>query len=190
MEGKYDKIRLERILDAPIFTTDGFRVFSSAEKGAMLRKIAETHGLIVLTDSDPAGFVIRNKLKGMLPRDKVTHLYAPALAGKERRKRAPSKAGVLGVEGLSAETLLRLFEKSGIVPNADSEAEVCAAPPSEHYTKADLYAVGLCGREDSAARRAEFCRKNELPDFMTPNALLEAVNLLGLKLEESEEERE
>lgn len=187
MEGKYDKIQLERILDAPIFTTDGFRVFSSNEKGAMLRRIAETHGLIVLTDSDPAGFVIRNKLKGTLPRDKVTHLYAPALMGKERRKRAPSKAGLLGVEGLSTETLLRLFEKSGIVTDANADEEAAASAPSAHYTKADLYAVGLCGREDSATRRAAFCRKHELPDFMTPNALLEAINLLGLELENNEE---
>ena len=114
VEGKYDKIKLQQLIDAPIFTTGGFSVFSSGEKAVLLRRIAEKDGLIILTDSDPAGFVIRNKLKGMLPKDKVLHLYAPALSGKERRKKAPSKAGILGIEGLSAETLRRLFEKSGV----------------------------------------------------------------------------
>ncbi len=179
VEGKYDKIKLEQFIDAPIFTTDGFRLFSLSEKAVMLRKIAEKQGLIVLTDSDPAGFVIRNKLKGMLPRDKVIHLYAPALSGKERRKKTPSKAGILGVEGLSVESLKRMFERSGV---ATDDGQAQAASPA-CYTKADLYAAGLCGREDSVAKREAFCRAHELPPTMTAGALLEAVNLLGIDLE-------
>lgn len=179
VEGKYDKLKLEQFVDAHIFTTDGFRLFSLSEKAVMLRKIAEKQGLIVLTDSDPAGFVIRNKLKGMLPRDKVIHLYAPALAGKERRKKAPSKARILGVEGLSVASLKRLFERSGIAIG-DEQSEAVA---SAYYTKADLYAAGLCGREDSASKREVFCRAHELPPTMTAGALLEAVNLLGIDIE-------
>lgn len=180
VEGKYDKIKLAQFVDTNIFTTGGFSVFSSSEKCALLRRIAETQGLLILTDSDPAGFVIRNKLKGMLPKDRVTHLYAPALSGKETRKKSPSKAGILGVEGLSVQVLRRLFERAGIALSPDD-----AQPQkrnSHSYTKADLYAAGLCGREDSALLRNAFCRDNELPAGMTPNALLEAVNLLSLEL--------
>lgn len=182
VEGKYDKIKLERLLDAKIFTTGGFSVFSSSEKCALLRRIAEKQGLIVLTDSDPAGFVIRNKLKGMLPKARVTHLYAPSVVGKEARKKAPSKAGILGVEGLDLQTLRALFVRSGIVCG---DADGCSVPEAQRgsaYTKADLYEAGLCGGADSAARRDEFCKANDLPRGMTPNALLEAVNLLGLTI--------
>ena len=107
VEGKYDKIKLQQFVDAPIFTTDGFSVFSSGQKAKLLRRLALSDGLIILTDSDPAGFVIRNKLRGMLPKEKVVHVYAPQISGKEKRKKAPSKAGFLGVEGLSVETLRR-----------------------------------------------------------------------------------
>lgn len=184
VEGKYDKIKLQQLIDAPIFTTGGFAIFSSSEKAALFRRIANENGLIILTDSDPAGFVIRNKLKGMLPKDKVIHLYAPALSGKEKRKKTPSKAGILGIEGLSAETLRHLFEKSGIAFDDNSDAEPSAA--RRLYTKADLYAAGLCGKNDSAAKRDAFCKDNELPSGMTSGALLEAVNLLGLTLPKTE----
>ena len=192
VEGKYDKIKLSQLVDTAIFTTGGFSVFSAGEKCALLRRIAEKQGLIVLTDSDPAGFVIRNKLKGMLPRDKVLHLYASAVAGKEARKRAPSKAGLLGIEGLSANDLRRLFERSGVVVAEDAELSQTengmmrekTVRTRKTYTKADLYAAGLCGGADSAAKRDAFCRENDLPCGMTPNALLEAVNLLALSLPE------
>ncbi len=188
VEGKYDKIKLQQLIDAPIFTTGGFSVFSSGEKAVLLRRIAEKDGLIILTDSDPAGFVIRNKLKGMLPKDKVLHLYAPALTGKEKRKKVPSKAGILGIEGLSAETLRRLFEKSGVAFE-DGFGEYRKERSAVAYTKADLYAVGLCGKTDSAARRDDFCAKNDLPRGMTAGALLEAINILGLTLPEDGDTR-
>ena len=185
VEGKYDKLRLSQVVDAPIYTTSGFGIFSDTEKQVLLRKIASERGLVVLTDSDPAGFVIRNKLKGMLPRENVVHLYAPELYGKEKRKKAPSKAGILGVEGLDVDRLRALFEKNGLTEDTQYVKE---ARPI--YTKADLYECGLCGREDSGAKRDVFCEKHELPHGMTPTALLEAVNLLGITLENGETEAE
>ena len=197
VEGKYDKIRLERLVDAHIFTTDGFGVFSAAEKSALLRRIAETQGLIVLTDSDPAGFVIRNKLKGMLPKENVIHIYAPVRAGKESRKSKPSKAGILGVEGLDNEILASLFEKAGVIDNRDDPDNQAGSKDKKmnydvnrgsqaekrFYKKSDLYAAGLCGGSDSASKREKFCRDNDLPPHMTPNALLEAVNLLNIPID-------
>ena len=177
VEGKYDKILLERFVDADIFTTGGFSVFSSSERAALFRKIAEKQGIVILTDSDPAGFVIRNKLKGMLPKEKVINVYVPALEGKEKRKNKPSKAGILGVEGLDIETLRALFEKSGIIDGDTSERK-----DSKTYTKAELYEAGLCGRQDSAAKRDELCELHGLPKGMTPNALLEAINILGIEI--------
>ncbi len=183
VEGKYDKIRLAEVLDATILTTNGFSVFSDTEKCAMLRKIAEARGLVILTDSDPAGFVIRNKLKGMLPKDKIVQLYAPELYGKEKRKKEPSKAGILGVEGISREKLRELFVKNGI-GGLPATANDAAKP----VNKADLYAAGLCGRADSAAKRQAYCRAHDLPHTLSPNALLEAINLLSLPLDGAGEE--
>ena len=177
VEGKYDKILLERFVDANIFTTDGFSIFSSEEKLVMLSKIAERQGLIVLTDSDPAGFVIRNKLKGMLPKNKLVNIYAPCLFGKEKRKNKPSKSGILGVEGLEIETLRNLFERSGVLEDTSFTVHKAC-----EYTKAYLYEKGYCGKENSASIRDTFCKENELPLGMTPNAFLEAVNILGLKI--------
>ncbi len=185
VEGKYDKIKLQQFVDAPIFTTDGFSVFSSGQKAKLFRRLALTDGLIILTDSDPAGFVIRNKLRGMLPKEKVVHVYAPQISGKEKRKKAPSKAGFLGVEGLSVETLRRLLERSGIACEAQG-GEPGDIKAKRVYTKADLYAVGLCGREDSHACRDAFCAANDLPTGMTAGALLEAINLFGIALPDDE----
>ncbi len=177
VEGKYDKILLERFVDANIFTTGGFSVFSSKERAALLRKIAEKQGIIILTDSDPAGFVIRNKLKGMLPVDKVINIYAPAIFGKEKRKAHPSKAGIVGVEGLDIEVLKNLFAKSGVISDDSIPLkETCT------YTKADLYEAGLCGKTDSSEMRDALCKKHGLPCGMTPNALLEAINILQISL--------
>lgn len=177
VEGKYDKIQLERFVDANIFTTGGFSVFSSKEKAVLLRKIAEKQGLIIFTDSDPAGFVIRNKLKGMLPPDKVINIYAPAISGKETRKSRPSKAGIVGIEGIDIEILKNIFKKSGVISDSPSSSNKTAA-----YTKADLYEAGLCGKTDSAAKRNSLCEKHGLPKDMTPNALLEAINILGIEI--------
>ena len=175
VEGKYDKILLERFVDAHIYTTGGFSIFSSKEKAALFRKIAEKQGIIILTDSDPAGFVIRNKLKGMLPSDKVINIYAPAIFGKEKRKSHPSKAGIVGIEGLDIETLKNLFEKSSVIGE-----ESVSSKEYRTYTKADLYEAGLCGKADSQDKRDALCEKHGLPCGMTPNALLEAINILGI----------
>ena len=176
VEGKYDKIKLSSLLDTDIFTTNGFGIFSSAEKCSLFKKIANERGLVILTDSDPAGFVIRNRLKGILPKDKVVNIYSPALSGKEPRKKQPSKAGILGVEGLDAKTLSELFEKYGVICKDGGEKD-----GFKPYTKADMYACGLCGKKTSKQMRKEFCEKNELPE-MTPNALLEAINILKIKI--------
>ena len=176
VEGKYDKIKLSSLLDTDIFTTNGFGIFSNAEKGTLFKKIANERGLIVLTDSDPAGFVIRNKLKGILPKDKVVNIYSPALSGKEPRKKQPSKAGILGVEGLDVKTLAQLFEKYGVTRSEDEQKD-----GFKPYTKADLYACGLCGKQTSKKMRKEFCERNGLPE-MTPNALLEAINILKIRI--------
>ena len=178
VEGKYDKILLERFVDANIYTTNGFSVFNAKEKCALLKKIAEKQGLIVLTDSDPAGFVIRNKLKGMLPKDKVVNIYAPAIFGKESRKKESSKAGILGIEGLTVSILKELFEKNGVV--ALKGDENCKDKDYKVFTKADMYERGLCGKENSSVIRDDFCRENDLPTGMTAKALLEAINTLGI----------
>lgn len=177
VEGKYDKIKIEQIVDAKIYTTNGFQIFSSTEKRALFKRLAEEKGIILLTDSDPAGFVIRNKLKGILPKDKVTHIYSPQIAGKEARKSKASKAGILGIEGLEAHELKALFVKYGF-----SETSTASKPKQKEYTKADLYEMGLCGKADSSEKRNEFCRANGLPQGMTAGALLEAINLLEIDM--------
>ena len=168
VEGKYDKIKLSSIVDAHIITTDGFALFNNKEKCALIRKLAENNGIIVLTDSDGAGFVIRNKLKGYVGNDcEIINLYAPQIVGKESRKNKESKQGLLGVEGIEADTIRTLFEKAGITSQSPT--------PKCTYTKTDLYTLGLSGGGDSSAKRDEICRRNELPTGMSANAFLSAV---------------
>lgn len=168
VEGKYDKIKLSRVVKAHIVTTDGFGIFSKAEKAALIRRLAEDRGVIVLTDSDGAGLVIRNYVKNILPKEKIIHIYTPQIKGKEKRKNAPSKAGLLGVEGMDTAWL-----EEALAPFADGGTK-----PRMSLTKADLYALGLSGREDSAARRKALAHALKLPDNLSANALLEAINLL------------
>ncbi len=171
VEGKYDKIKVSQVAEAQIIVTDGFGVFASEEKAMLIRRIAEPRGIIVLTDSDGAGLVIRNFFNRVLPKDKVYHLYIPQIEGKERRKKAPSKEGMLGVEGMETQLirgLLAPFAKDGDI-----------VPPSRELTKADFYAFGLSGTDQSAKKRARLCRHLALPDNMSANALLSAINLLG-----------
>ena len=170
VEGKYDKQKLSSILDATIITTNGFRIFNDREKRAMIRRLAEKNGIFVLTDADGAGFMIRNLLRGCVPTDKITHIYIPAVAGKERRKAAPSKEGLLGVEGIDEATLTALFAPFAV--GADAPAA------KNHVTKADFFAAGLSGGQESAARRDRLAKMLRLPPHMSANALLEAVNLL------------
>lgn len=175
VEGRYDKNTLSQVVDATVVTLGGFAVFNDREKLAFLRRLALERGLIVLTDSDGAGFVIRNYLKGALPRDQVKQAYIPDIHGKEQRKRAPGKEGKLGVEGMRPQVLLESLCRAGAT-FLDEEDQSTA--PKEPITKADLFALGLTGGTGSAARRQALLRQLDLPEHLTPNALLEALNLL------------
>ena len=174
VEGRYDKNTLSQVVDATVVTLGGFAVFNDREKLSFLRRLAEERGLIVLTDSDGAGFVIRNYLKGALPRGRVKQAYIPDIRGKERRKRAPGKEGKLGVEGMKPAVLLEALRRAG----ATFEDEAGAEGRGEPITKADLYALGLTGGADSAARRQALLKELDLPEHLTPNGMLEALNLL------------
>ena len=174
VEGRYDKNALSQVVDATIITLGGFAVFNDREKLAFLRRLAAQRGLIVLTDSDGAGFVIRNYLKGALPRDRVKQAYIPDIPGKERRKRTPGKEGKLGVEGMRPAVLLEALRRAGAT-FADEGAAEC---PGDPITKADLFALGLTGGTDSAAKRRALLKQLDLPEHLTPNGMLEALNLL------------
>lgn len=171
-EGKYDRARLLSVIDAPVFETKGFGLFKNAELKLLLRKLAAKKGVIVLTDSDGAGFVIRGHLRSVLPKDKLTHLYIPEIKGKERRKPSPSAEGLLGVEGMERDLLYRLFLP--FATGAESDEKPAYAP----LTKADLYAYGFSGGEGSSARRERLLQRIGLPTKMTADAMLEALNLL------------
>ena len=174
VDGRYDKNALKQVVDATVVETKGFGVFSDRERLALLRRLAAQRGLILLTDSDGAGFLIRNFLKGAIPRSQLKQAYIPDVAGKERRKAAPGKEGKLGVEGMPPPVLLEALERAGAT-FLDAEA---ASAAGGKITKADFYQLGLSGKPDSAARRSALLRKLDLPERMTANALLEAVNLL------------
>ncbi len=168
VEGKYDKIKLSRVVKANVITTDGFGIFSKEEKKLLIRRLAGEHGVIVLTDSDGAGLVIRNHLKNILPKDKVIHIYTPRIKGKEKRKDAPSKEGVLGVEGMTPEWL-----RQALAPFAGE-----GVPNRMELTKPQLYELGLSGREDSEKRRRLLAEALSLPQNLSANALLEAIRML------------
>ncbi len=172
VEGRYDRNTLAQVVDAPIVTTGGFGVFRNGEKLAYLRRLARERGLILLTDSDGAGFVIRNYLKGSIPPEQLKQAYIPDLKGKERRKDRPGREGKLGVEGMRPEVLLDALRRAG----ATFEEED-APPRSAGITKADLLERGLIG-PGSAGRRRDLLKKLDLPEHLTPNAMLEALNLL------------
>ena len=173
VEGKYDQSTRSQLVDTTIFQTRGFGVMHDKALLGLLRKAARTTGLIIFTDSDGAGFVIRNFLKGALPKEGVLHAYIPDIPGKEKRKRAPGKEGLLGVEGMTKEILLEALENAG----ADLGGEA-AKKPGDTITKFDLYTADLSGRPDSAAKRAAFLEKLRFPAHMSANALLDALNLL------------
>ena len=175
VEGRYDKNTLSQIVDATVVTVGGFSVFNDKEKLAFLRRLANERGLIVLTDSDGAGFVIRNHLKGALPKDKVKQAYIPDVMGKERRKRHAGKEGKLGVEGMKPEVLLEALRKAGAT-FLDEETD--APVQKEPLTKADLFELGLTGGADSSEKRQALLKKLGLPSKLTANGLLEALNLL------------
>lgn len=173
VEGRYDKNTLSQIVDAPIFQTNGFGVMNDPEQLALLRKVAQVRGLIVFTDSDGAGFVIRNYLKGAIPASQLKHAYIPDVPGKEKRKSAPGKEGKLGVEGMTPDVILRALERAGAtLEDGNNNAHTGV------LTKTDLYFLGLSGGSDSKAKRSVLLKKLELPEHMSSNAMLETLNLL------------
>ena len=174
VEGRYDKAAVAAVADTLILDTAGFGVFKDGERLAFLRKLAAKRGLIVLTDPDGAGFVIRNYLKGAIPKEQVKHAYVPDVYGKERRKRAPGKEGKLGVEGMPPDVLRNAILRSGATV-LDGDAPTREAG---NLTPADLFALGLSGTADAAQRRAALLKKLELPEHMSAKALLAALNAL------------
>ena len=172
VEGRYDKNTLSQIVDAPILETAGFGIFKDKKQMALLRQVAERRGLIVFTDSDGAGFVIRNHIKSAIPGKYLKHAYIPDIYGKERRKAAPGKEGKLGVEGMTREVILESLRKCG----ATIEGEDAISRNS--ITKQDLMELGLSGGADASAKRLALLKKLNLPEHMSANAMLQALNLL------------
>ena len=171
VEGRYDKLRLESVIEAQILTTDGFGLFSHTEKTKLFRALSKKSPLIVLTDSDGAGKLIRSKITSCIPADRLIHLYVPRVAGVEKRKKMPSAEGILGVEGMERDLLYELFS-----PYAD--ASVADRVSENPLSKVDLYVDGLTGGADSAAKRDALAQKIGLPSGMTPNAFLAALRVL------------
>lgn len=171
VEGRYDKNTLSQVVDAVIIETSGFGIFNDAEKRKLLQTMAEARGLIVLTDSDGAGFVIRNYIKGCVDPKLVKHAYIPDIYGKERRKSAPSREGKLGVEGMKPQVLLDALIRAGAT--FDDEENKKTAP---RISKADMYARGLSGREGSAEKRAQLIKQLGLPERLTADGLLDVLN--------------
>ena len=173
VEGRYDKNTLSQIVDAPILETSGFGIFKDKKQMALLRTVAEKRGLIVFTDSDGAGFVIRNHIKSAIPGKFLKHAYIPDIMGKEKRKAAPGKEGKLGVEGMSRKIILDALRRAG----ATIEGEE-GISSSHQITKQDLMQLGLSGGPDSSEKRLKLRKKLNLPEQMSPNAMLQALNLL------------
>ena len=176
VEGRYDKNTLSQIVDAPIFETNGFGIFKDKQQMALLRQVAEKRGLIVFTDADGAGFVIRNHIKSAIPAKFLKHAYTPDVFGKERRKAAPGKEGKLGVEGMKPEIIIEALRKANATIQGDE-----ASAAGEKITKADMFDLGLSGGADSKTKRAALLKALKLPERMSANALLEALNLLYSK---------
>ncbi len=172
VEGRYDKNTLSQILDAPILETSGFRIFKDKKQMALLRRVAETRGLIVFTDSDGAGFLIRNHIKSAIPGKFLKHAYIPDIYGKEKRKAAPGREGKLGVEGMTRDVILEALRRAG----ATIEGEETSVP--KQITKQDLMELGLSGTPEASAKRLKLLKKLKLPEHMSPNAMLQALNLL------------
>ena len=184
VEGRYDKAALSSIAEATVVTLGGFSVFNSKEKQALIRKLSE-NGIIVLTDSDGAGKTIRAFLQGIVPKERIYNLYVPKIKGKERRKKAPSKEGLLGVEGMDAELLrdlLKPFDDGG-------RAELIAKKGGSPVTKQQFYLLGLSGSADASARRALIAESYGLPEDMTANALVDALNVISCAEELEERAR-
>ena len=181
VEGRYDKNTLAQIVDAPILETSGFGIFKDKQMMRLLRRTAEKRGLIVFTDADGAGFVIRNHIKSAIPGKYLKHAYTPDVFGKERRKAAPGKEGKLGVEGMRPEVILDALRQAGATIEGETEVRTAG-----EITKADLVALGLSGGTGSEEKRKKLMKRLNLPERMSPNALLQALNLLSTMEELSE----
>ena len=172
VEGRYDKNTLSQIVDAPILETAGFGIFKDKKQLALLRQVAEKRGLIVFTDSDGAGFVIRNHIKSAIPSKYLKHAYIPDIAGKERRKREAGKEGKLGVEGMTKDVILESLRRAGATIEGED------TPAQQSITKQDMMELGLSGGTGSSEKRSLLLKKLDLPEHMSANALLQALNLL------------
>ncbi len=176
VEGRYDKNTLSQIVDATIFETNGFGIMKDKAQLALLRRAAERTGLIIFTDSDGAGFVIRNYIKGAIPAEFLKHAYIPDIIGKEKRKTAPGKEGKLGVEGMTPQIIVDCLRKAGATIENETAAENDAG-----LTKMDMFLMGLSGNPDSKEKRKALLKRLDLPEHMSSNALLQALNLLYTK---------
>ena len=188
VEGRYDRIKLSECIASPIIETGGFRVFKDKEKQHLIRAIAERRGILVMTDVDSAGFVIRNFLRGIVPEKQLYHAYIPTVEGKEKRKAESSKEGILGVEGIDRDRLIESIRNSGahiITEESERNAEERLLPfgvgGSHGITKADFFDYGLTGFENSAAYRVEILSSLGLPKYLTTNAMISALNCLFTK---------
>lgn len=174
VEGEHDKHKILTYLDADVLVTGGFQIFKDKEMQALIRKISEKNGAVIFTDSDRAGFIIRNFIKNVAPN--VLHAYIPEIKGKEKRKPKPGAEGLLGVEGMEKEVLINSLLKSGAMIDGE-KTEI-----KQKYTKTDLYNYGFCGKENSSEKRREFCKKHSLPQKLSANMLLDVINTLDLEL--------
>lgn len=168
VEGKYDKIKLSNILDAFIIETNGFAVFKDKTKLSFIKKLAKERGIIILTDSDHAGFMIRNYISSGVPKEQIKNVYIPDIFGKEKRKNAPSKEGKLGVEGMTKEVIVEALSKAGVT----SSKSVCSDP----VTTVDFYDLGLTGGAGSKAKRKALCKALDLPEFLSTSSLISCIN--------------
>lgn len=167
VEGKYDKMRLKSAVDATIIETNGFRIFKDKEKVNLIKQLAQKQGIIILTDSDSAGFLIRNHLRGIVPQEQIKNAYIPQIKGKEKRKDHPSKEGTLGVEGVDEDIILKALQNAGAVCNKEKQ---------ELITKTDLFNLGLTGGEKSSILRTALLKELKLPRYMSVKAMLEVLN--------------
>lgn len=178
VEGRYDKIKLSNIIDAFILETDGFSIFKDKKKLTFIKKLALERGIVVLTDSDHAGFMIRSHISSAVPKSRIKNVYIPDVFGKEKRKAAPSKEGKIGVEGMSTEVILNAFEKAGVT----ASKVTCDNP----VTTADFFELGLTGGADSKKKRKELCAELDLPEFLSVSSLISCINNMMSKEEFAE----
>lgn len=174
VEGKYDKIKLSSIIDGLIITTEGYGIFKNREKTALIKELAEKQGVIILTDSDSAGFKIRNYIKNITQKGKIINIYIPDIFGKEKRKQFPSKEGKLGVEGMPKDILNAAFKKAGVI----AEESASDVQPKESVTRIMLYDDGFIGKDGSEEKRKKLLKKLSLPEMLSTNALLEVLNTM------------